>query len=417
MSELKIDYGDLASAARAARSAASSCRSYQSALERKVSGKLDNLEKGHSGYTSNASYLARQKMSQLSRKAERYDRYSQKLEDFSDKASTTDANVARSMRADAQNFRKRNDMEVGAVEAFFTWLSTTIINSNDFARWLKDAFTDLGNFLDDAWDAVKYWYNCEGGKYIVNAIISTVLVAVAAVVLVCVAWPALLAASGFWALTVALAGFIGAAITLVDRFVALTNDVRAYLTHGEDPAWAQRYDNMNSTVEWLQKENFDSSFIDRLSYKLADAINVVSAVCAAINLADIGVTFSRLFKDPAWINKWNRIKSGPRRNIFQKASTKTGRQTIRRMINQYKKTTTSAQLEKLAKTKKMKNIKKYTEAIDKWGGYVYKYTSKGPGETISEMVKDHTYRKSSAIKNMESIMEKLRNIRQPAFAH
>ena len=153
MSELKIDYGDLASAARAARSAASSCRSYQSALERKVSGKLDNLEKGHSGYTSNASYLARQKMSQLSRKAERYDRYSQKLEDFSDKASTTDANVARSMRADAQNFRKRNDMEVGAVEAFFTWLSTTIINSNDFARWLKDAFTDLGNFLDDAWDA------------------------------------------------------------------------------------------------------------------------------------------------------------------------------------------------------------------------------------------------------------------------
>lgn len=414
MSELKLNYGELASAARAARNAASSCRSYQSTLEKKVCGKLDNLEKGHSGYTSNASYLAKQKMSQLSRKAERYDRYSDKLETFSQNASKTDADVARSLRANAREFRKQNNMQVGAVEAFFTWLSTTIINSSDFARWLKDAFTDLKNFLDDAWDAVKYWYCCEGGKYIVNAIISGVLMAVAAVVIIFVAWPALLAASGFWAVTVAAAGFIGAMITLADRFAAFTNDVRAYVTHGEDPAWAQRYDNMNSTVEWLEKENFTGNFADRLSYKIANVVNVVSAVCAVINLADIGVTLSRLFKDPAWINKWNRIKSGPRRNIFQKSSTKTGRQTIRRMIKQFKRSTTSAQLEKRAKTI---NVKKYTDAINKWGGYVYKFTSDGSKETISEMVKDHTYRKSSAIKNTETILNKLRDMRLPVFAY
>ncbi len=403
MSDFSLDYGEIQSAYRSASEAASLSRSYSGDLKYKVSDKLNSLEGGGTGYTSNAGYFSNRKIQQLEDRAARYDRYAHKLDTFlngAHGARNVDALVAARLKAESKSFRRSNNMSVNPVTDFFVWMTTTVINKSDFAKWLKDVFTDVGNWIVKAIDDLKYWYKCDGGKYIINSIVSIVLTAVAAAVIVFVAWPALLAASGVWATIVAAAGFVTALITLADRVVACIHDRKAIDANGEDPAWAKRYDGINSTSDFFTKVRSGNRFIDRLTYKIANMVNAVSSICAVINISDFAKTGFKLMKNPEW-------KSNFKSLIFSKDKWKQKFKDIRGMSKDFYDHTT---MKTLKKTAGLSNFSKVIDKIDspttKFGGYITKYNSEGLGALTWDVIKENTYKKSKILSNIDKIWKK-----------
>lgn len=401
MSEFSVTYSDLEAAGRYAGQAASRSRDYGHELSNKVISRLNSLEGGSSGYTGNADYFARQKIRQLDEKADRYEAYSRKIGNFIETAKRTDAQVSSYLAKESCEFRKSQGMRVNPVEDFFTYLFVKTMNQSDIARWFKGVLTDVGCWIEKAWDSVKYWYKCEGGKYIVNAVISFVALAVAAIA-VGIAVIAFLGAVGVWATIVAAASLIGAAIALVDRFTALTGDIRAAMTNDENPAWAKRYDSINSSADYFEKVRTGNKFIDRLTYKISGAIQITTMVCALINITDFVKGFSQMVKNPQWQREF--------KNLI------TNKHRWKRLTIMNKGVTNNYTV--MGRLKKSMDMPKWTKVLkshSKMAGYISIYNSKGLWESSKSLIKDKVT--NQVYKDSEKIWKGYHKIKKnPAMA-
>ena len=311
MATLTLNYSDIKAAYNASDKAAKKCESYANEISKKITKKIDDLERGSSAQTSYAKSYAKKKISELNRQAGVYSSYATRLDDFlngSSGAKSIDKKVSDYIKADSKTFREKHNMKTNAVTEFFTWLSTTILNKTDFGKWLKNAFTSIKNWLHDVGDALEYWYRCGGGKFVLKIVGGIILLVVAVVALI-VAWPIMVGAfsalaAGFtmaaaWTALVATATFVGAIIGVVNAVVDTTFNVKALQTNGSDPAWAKRYDSYSSASEYLNKNRFgNNKWLNKNSYSWATAIEVTELTCALINIADMAKNGINFLRDP-----------------------------------------------------------------------------------------------------------------------
>lgn len=322
MAEIILDYSEIKDAYRAAGRAADRCTDYAEDLKGKVTAKLGELTLGATGSTGTACSYMNDKISELQQKAAAYTDFSENLEHFlndGNGAKQADKKAANEIKDMNTAFCKKNGIEVNAVVDFFTYLSTAISNTTEFGQWLNQVFTDVGNWLDDLGDAIKYWYKCEGGDYVIKIVVTVVLVVAAVAVVIVAAPAAILAASSLiaaiqagavtagvvWAAMTSGATLLTAIITMVDAATNLTFNVKACMVNGEDPAWARRYDSYNTIAGFLEKNKFDTSGWNKVSYFGADFIQGIQFVCSTINIANLaknGFQFCKQLKsgDAFW---------------------------------------------------------------------------------------------------------------------
>lgn len=309
MSTVKIVYGDLDDARKAANKAADYCSDYAKELKKKVTNKIGSFKGGSSSYTSSAAGYANKKISELNSKESKLRTFSGKLNTLAKEAKQTDKDVKSYLKAEGRDFRDSHGMHVNRVTELFVGFCVSASNSNGFTKWVKDGFHDMGEWMDEKWEDVKYWYKCEGGKYVVK-IIAGAVVAVLAVVAAVAAWPvmvAALSAGAIWGSIVAVAGFVGAVIAAADALVDVSYNIVAATQFASDPAWAARYDSFNSVSTWLDKNRFSSGLVNKLSYIGSKVISGIQTVCAVINIAEFGRNAKQLVFE---------VKTGQKNFVF-----------------------------------------------------------------------------------------------------
>ena len=311
MSSVKIVYSELKDSWKAADKAASYCESYANEIRKKVTNKISDFKGGGNGYTSNAASYASAKITALTTKASALRTYSGSLQTCYNEAKNTDRDVKNYLKLEGRDFRDSHDMHVNPVLELFVGFFITIANENPVFKWIKDSFRAAGDWLSETWQDIKYWYKCEGGKYVIK-IIAAVVLLIAAVVVAVLAWPVMIAAlsaGAIWASIVAVASFVGAVIAIADALIDLEYNIVALATFGSDPAWAARYDSFSSLAEWLKSNRFSSSLMNKWSYTLSTVVKVTKAVCAVIKFIDLGINVIKnigAFKNG---QLWSKVKS------------------------------------------------------------------------------------------------------------
>lgn len=321
MSINSFDYGDLKAAAKSADKAAKKCESYVSKIEKKVTNKLSQLEGGGSALTNSASAQAAEKIRTLQNKQGGYERLADKISALRTKAKDTDENVSRYIKTESRAFRKTHNMEVNVLVEWFAGLANYLVNGTALGRWLKDKLTGVGNWIDLAKRKFREWYELDGGKYILKLVAEAIGVVIAVIVLVFVAWPALVAAVGglagvlgaifaggsmaglgaaIWTVITAGAGFITAVFAVVNGVTKIATNAAALSVNGEDPGWASRYGSYSSLADYLQKTVFGSEAANKLSLVTSNILNFTENTAAVINIVDIarnGIKFCASIKE------------------------------------------------------------------------------------------------------------------------
>ena len=137
------------------------------------------------------------------------------------------------------------------------WL-VGIKNKLPFLEVLENILSAIDTFLESGMDAIKYWYYCEGGKYIVE-FVGAIALAVLAVAIFILTLPA----SGF----IAICGAIGAGIAAVNTITNMATSFRAAYTAGSgDPTWARIYSKQNKLSDVIRGTNFNNGILNNLSY-------------------------------------------------------------------------------------------------------------------------------------------------------
>lgn len=300
---ITLDYSDMENSFKKADKASKECDSYIDKIESKITKKIDGLKGGGNGNTSSANYFANEKKRKLREKSKKYSTYAQNMKAAKKYAADTDKRVSELIKAESKDFRKVHNMETNVITDFFTWASTTLLNSTAFGRWLSEVGRDIGRWIDAAGRKFKEWYRLDGGKYVIKTVLAVVGTVIAVVFLVAVAWPALLAAIGafgsviagtavltggmIWTAITAAAGFATAVIAVTDGLTKVFSNGAAALTLSDDPGWAARYGGFSSLSDWARSTNFKNSIMNKISYSFSDIYDGVDIACSIINVIDL----------------------------------------------------------------------------------------------------------------------------------
>ena len=297
MGVLKINYSELAGAIKNAEKAAKEADSYAEGLEKKVCKKIADLEGGSSGNVNNADYFVKKKIGVLKAKSEKLKNFAGKLSTFEENCKEADKDVGAKFSALYSQFKKDNGFKISIVSEFFCYLGTKILNSTEFGKWLNNTIRSINDFLNDIWGEIKYWYKCEGGKYVVDIVLSVAAIALAVVTIIT-------AGAGFFAIV----AIIGAFISIVNAINNICTSAAALHYNDEDPAWANRYGEMDKLTDTLRKR-VNSRFAD----VAANALDAIEAFCDIVGLIKVGTDLSgniskykKIFKDgkASTLKKW-----------------------------------------------------------------------------------------------------------------
>jgi hypothetical protein len=329
---ISLDYSAMKETYKKANQAAEKCGSYAKKIDSKINQKITSLKMGGNNNTSNANYFAKQKIDKLNEKKMKYSTYATKMENARTFAKDTDVNVSTYIKNASNDFRNSHDMKVGVIAEFFSWATTTLINSTTFGRWINQVCKDVGTWIDSVKRKFKDWYELDGGKYIIKTALAVVGTIIAVIFLVWVAWPALLGllATGItslgalWTVVTAVAGVVTAVIAVADGIVKSASNFMAALTFADDPGWAKRYNSYSSVAEFFRKHNFKSDWFDKWSGTFATIIDVVTVAAAIINIVDLcksGIKGLRKIKEVGWKKVFFKV-------TFKSPSGKVSRGTI-----------------------------------------------------------------------------------------
>ena len=272
MGVLKISYSALSGAIKGAERASKEAESYAKELDKKVCKRISNLEGGGSDNVNNADYFVKKKIEALNEKAEKLKNFAERLNTFCDNVKETDKNVGDKFSELYNQFKKDNGLKINAVTEFFSYIGTRVLNSTDFGRWLNNMSRSVGDFFNDIWGEIKYWYKCEGGKYVVDRVLSVAAICLA-VITICTA------GAGFFAVV----AIIGAVITIVNALNDIGTSAMALYHNNEDPAWANRYGKMDKLSDTLRKR-VDSRYADFA----ANVLDATKAFCDIVGFVKLG---------------------------------------------------------------------------------------------------------------------------------
>jgi len=298
MGVLKINYSELAGAIKNAEKAAKEADSYAEGLEKKVCKKIADLEGGSSGNVNNADYFVKKKIGVLKAKSEKLKNFAGKLSTFEENCKEADKDVGAKFSALYSQFKKDNGFKISIVSEFFCYLGTKILNSTEFGKWLNNTIRSINDFFNDIWGEIKYWYKCEGGKYVVDIVISVAAIALAVVTIIT-------AGAGFFAIFT----IIGAIISIVNAINNICTSAAALHYNDEDPAWANRYGEMDKLSDTLRK-----TVNSRVADWTADVLDITETFCDIVdkvsdlpeNIAD----YKGIFNDGKLTNKEKWLRFG-----------------------------------------------------------------------------------------------------------
>ena len=277
MSVLVLNYSELSSSIKNANKAADQARDYGDTIKKTICKKISSLPGGSTNNTSNADWFAQKKMAALAEKADRLDTFASKLSSFASNVEDTDTYVYHRFQSLSSEFKRQNDMKVNPVTEFFVTLVTGVVNASDFCRWVKDTYNKITDFHNSISDAIKYWYQCEGGKYVVEIGLS-VLAIVASIVVIATA------GVGF----LAVVAMIGASIAVFNKLANIYTANRAYLENKSDPAWAKRHGDMDTVSDLMNSYVTDNNTINKTLYFTGDVIDATKAVCDIVGILNLG---------------------------------------------------------------------------------------------------------------------------------
>lgn len=414
MSSVKIVYSELKDAWLAADKAASYCEDYAAEVKRRVTKKIAAFSGTGSSYTSSAAGYAAAKIRELDNKTTKLRSYSGRLKDLYNEAKDTDQSVKTYLKLEGRDFRDSHDMHVSMIAELFVNFFISASNSNPVAKWLKDMRRKGMEWREACWAFIKYWYHCDGGKYIVKALASVVVV-VLAVAAAIAALPVLIsaiAAGAIGGIIVAVAGLVGAIIAAADALIDCVYNFKAFSTFQSDPAWAARYDSFNSLSGWLEKYRFTDGFLwfsasemNAGSYWASKAVAVVKTVCAVINFCNMvknTANFIKGYKAGAnWLktkNAYHALKKS-RASRDSKALTWTEMKYMFRAFKvDYGTVTDAAKLNQFKNyvqtydsfAKGLKAFTDGTKTLKKISKFVIKFDEKGVAKAALDFFKGET---------------------------
>ena len=298
MGVLKINYSELAGAIKNAEKAAKEADSYAEGLEKKVCKKIADLEGGSSGNVNNADYFVKKKIGVLKAKSEKLKNFAGKLSTFEENCKEADKDVGAKFSALYSQFKKDNGFKISIVSEFFCYLGTKILNSTEFGKWLNNTIRSINDFFNDIWGEIKYRYKCEGRKYVVDIVLSVAAIALAVVTIIT-------AGAGFFAIV----AIIGAFISIVNAINNICTSAAALHYNDEDPAWANRYGEMDKLSDTLRK-----TVNSRVADWTADVLDITETFCDIVdivsdlpeNIAD----YKGIFNDGKLTNKEKWLRFG-----------------------------------------------------------------------------------------------------------
>lgn len=311
-----MNYGEILDAAKAAEKTADYCVDYEEEIGRKITRKLENLERGESGYTGAAKQYAEKKIKQLERKKEKYQKYGQALEDFVSEAKRTDKKAAAIIKGSYQMYIKDHNIQVNPIVEGLAAIAVWGGNASGFGQVIKRDFDFVRNGLDGMREGLEYWYRCEGGKNVVK-IAGAVLGVVAAVAGIIVAWPvaaAALTAGLAWTSIVAVAGIVTSAFAVLNGLTDIAMEVSALSQNRENPAKALMASNIDKASGLLRRKIFTGglSWMNGISMKLADDLDATEFIWSVIGFAGAvgnSVKFAKQIKTNGIKSVWSEFKS------------------------------------------------------------------------------------------------------------
>lgn len=309
MSRVVINYDVLSDIASYASKISKKADSYADDLTKKVLNKFDDITGGASSSTSDAKYYVNAKIKSLREKHNAYSSLSTKITNFSEKAQRIDKDVEQTIARNQEKFlQKHEHLRIDEWKAnILNWL-VDLKNSCPLFELVGNALRDLGTAVSDMFAEIKHWYECEGGKELVGVGLA-VLGAVVALAILITSIPALLAASTFAAVFVAVCSTIGAAIGVLNAANNLVTSFMAlHAKKNEDPAWAKIYSNRDKLSDTLRQVNFGNKFLNRLTNIGANTLDTVELFCDVVSIVDGIASIYKSTKNSGFLDYFKEAK-------------------------------------------------------------------------------------------------------------
>jgi hypothetical protein len=293
MSDFILEYNILESIATNSKSLGKRSKEYSEKLESKIISGIDCVAGPSSGYLMSASDSVRDKINALKLKSDAFYHFADQISNLLEVAEQIDQEVADAIAAQREFFLDHHEsLRIADWKAALLGLIVDIKNSIPLLGTIADVLEGLNAVFESLEDSIKHWYECEGGKYVVQAIGSVVAAAVA-VTLFVVAFPV----SGFFA----VCGAIGAGIAAVNAITNVATSFRAAdAAIDGNPAWAVIYGKQDKLSDVLRQTNFGSGVFNDLSNFSGGALDATETFCDVVGFAELGKNAIKLFKGDAF---------------------------------------------------------------------------------------------------------------------
>lgn len=288
MSDLVIHYDDLNQMAEELGKVAKEASAYVAALSESMIKPMGNITGGSSAYLTDAANLVRQKINELTQKAERCGNLAVQVSDLSELASTIDEEVATLLEKCNDDFFNRHEsLKVSELEETIIGWLVELKNKIPILEDLSNFVGSINETVSHAKDEVKHWYYCEGGREVVELAVSIVFV-----VLAIVAFIAAFPASGFWAICEVIGSSLGLLNACTD---VITQGQALYSSVNDNPAWARVYARQDNASDVLRATNYGSASLNQFSNMAAFGLDTVDKFCMAVDFAKQGLDYSKEF--------------------------------------------------------------------------------------------------------------------------
>jgi hypothetical protein len=258
---------------------------YADSLTSKVANAINGVSPS-SGYLSDASYYVNAKVDQLQQKSREFSDFANQINNLAEMARRVDEEVAELLKQSNEHFLSYHEsLRIDDWKAsILEWL-VDIKNSLPILELIGNVLSSIETILESMTDSIKHWYQCEGGKYIFEYIASVAMAAVAIALFI-----GTLPASGFFA----ICGAIGAGLAAINAVTNIATSWRAAnAAHNGEPAWANIYGKQDKLSDVLKQTNFDSRFLNNLSYFGANTLDATETFCDVVGFVEIGAGIAK----------------------------------------------------------------------------------------------------------------------------
>lgn len=294
MATVKIDYSEIAYAAKRAKDVANSFNDCANSTRRKLENPLNNVPGSDScGHISTASAKVASKRGFLERREQRFNNIHTNINNLNKYIKDTDERVKTGVATIAENSFELKGQS--PFQAFCQWVYGVVcvdaVNWNPITRWIGDKLKQFNDWASNKLNKVYEWFKYGNGRYILNIVTSVIGTALAiygaySAIMLCVA--ATVATGGLAAplLIAAIAATIGAVMSTGDTLVVIKENVKALKIskQNEDPGRARFYGDISGVNDATHKYDFGGKTANNVTEGFGVGYDVVHTTADVVAL-------------------------------------------------------------------------------------------------------------------------------------